>query len=322
MGLDHIVEVNSKLHATGAVAQAVGPALGGVLLRVVAAPALMLGTVVTYLASAAWVGRIRAREDLPDRATRRPLWVEVGEGLGFVAREPLLRRMVACTSLSNLAGNVGFAVFTIYVLRTLGLTEAVLGVIVSAGAVGGILGAVVADRITRLVGEGRIIPITALLFAPAYALIPLAADVNAPPEGMLIGAMGVSTFIIVVYNVAQVSFRQRLCPPPLLGRMNASVRFVVWGVIPFGSLLGGWAGTALGVVPTLWIATAASLLASLPVVLSPLITMRELRTPNHAASDVDAVEARTHPKGSASPEDGSHPEDSASHEDSATSEPR
>ncbi|NLF05586.1 MAG: MFS transporter [Actinomycetales bacterium] len=279
VGLDRIVEGNSKLQATGSVAQAAGPALGGVALRVITAPALMAVTVVTYLLSAFWVGRIRQREELPDPATRRGLWTEVGEGLGFVVREPLLRRMVACTSLSNLAGNIGFAVFTIYVLRTLGLPEVELGIIVSAGAIGGILGAVLAERITRVVGEGRIIPLTALLFAPAYAAIPLAATLTAPPAVVLVAGMAVSTFIIVVYNVAQVSFRQRLCPPALLGRMNASVRFIVWGVIPVGSLLGGWFGTALGVVPTLWIAVVGSALAALPVLLSPLIRMRELPTP-------------------------------------------
>ena len=60
-------------------------------------------------------------------------------------------------------------------------------------------------------------------------------------------------FAVIVYNVAQVSFRQRVCPPPLLGRMNASVRFIVWGTMPIGGLLGGWLGTHLGVLPTLWV---------------------------------------------------------------------
>jgi len=85
----------------------------------------------------------------------------------------------------------------------------------------------------------------------------------------------------VLYNVAQVSFRQRLCPPALLGRMNASVRFIVWGVIPIGSLLGGWFGTQFGVIPTLWIAAAGSVVAALPVLISPLLTMRDLPVPVH-----------------------------------------
>lgn len=283
VGLDRIVEGNSKLEATHSIAQAVGPALGGAALRFISAPALMGVTVVTYLLSASWIGRIRKVEEVPDRATRRGLWVEVGEGLAFVVRQPLLRRIVACTSISNLASQIGFAVFTIYVLRTLGLAEPVLGLVISAGAVGGILGAVLAAPVAKRVGEGRIIPLTALLFGPTFAILPLAARLTAPPEIVLIAGTGLSMFVVVVYNVAQVSFRQRLCPPALLGRMNASVRFIVWGVIPIGSLLGGWAGAQLGVVPALWIGAAGSLVAALPVVASPLVRMRELPT---AATDV------------------------------------
>jgi hypothetical protein len=80
----------------------------------------------------------------------------------------------------------------------------------------------------------------------------------------------------VVYNITQVSFRQRLCPPALLGRMNASVRFIVWGSMPLGGLAGGFLGGAIGVVPTLWAAAAVQLAAALPVLVSPLIRMREL----------------------------------------------
>lgn len=291
VGLEHVVEGNSKLQATASVAQTVGPALGGVALRVISAPILLAVTVLTYALSAGWVSRIRQVEEKPDKSARRGLWVEVREGLEFVVRQPLLRRMVACTAISNFAGNVGFAVFTIFVLRTLGLTEAVLGLVVSAGAVGGLLGALVAERVTRFVGEGRVIPLTAFLFAPAYAAIPLAGTLAAPPAVVLVAGMALSSFIIVVYNIAQVSFRQRLCPPPLLGRMNASVRFVVWGVVPLGSLLGGWLGSSFGVRPTLWVAVAGTVLAALPVVLSPLLRMRDLPTPDHAAASGALAEA-------------------------------
>jgi hypothetical protein len=92
----------------------------------------------------------------------------------------------------------------------------------------------------------------------------------------LVAGGALFTFCVVVYNVAQVSFRQRLCPPALLGRMNASVRFIVWGTMPLGGLLGGWLGTAVGVVPTLWVAVAGTALGALPVVLSPLRGLRRL----------------------------------------------
>lgn len=120
----------------------------------------------------------------------------------------------------------------------------------------------------------------------AAPLTPLAAplrDLGVPPAVPLITGGAIFTFTVVIYNIAQVSFRQRLCPPALLGRMNASVRFLVWGVMPIGGLLGGWLGTHLGVVPTLWVAVAGGAVAALPVVLSPLTTTRVLDVPDHTA---------------------------------------
>ena len=282
VGLERIVEGNSKLQATQSVAMVGAPALGGALLRVLTAPALIGFTVVTYIVSAAFVGRIRQVEELPPRADRRPLRTEIAEGLSFVVHQPLLRRIVACTSLSNLSSAIGAALVVIFALRVLGLDTAAFGVVLSASAVGGLVGAVSADRLSRLVGEGRIIPLSALLAGPAFALTPLAAPLarwGVPPElTLIIGGVLVS-FSIVLYNVAQVSFRQRLCPPALLGRMNASVRFVVWGTVPIGGLLGGWLGTTVGIVPTLWISAAGVTAAALPVAVSPLMRLRDLPGP-------------------------------------------
>ncbi len=287
VGLDHVVEGNSKLQATASVAQVTAPALGGALLRVVSAPLLVLGTVVTYLLSAAAVWRIRQVEELPRPEDRRPLRTEIAEGLRWVVRQSLLRRIVACTALSNFAGGVVNAVLVIYVLRRLGLGEETLGLVLSAGAVGGLVGAVLSERLARWVGPARLIPLSALLAVPAAALTPLAtplATEGVPPAVPLVAAGALLSLAVVVYNVAQVSFRQRLCPPALLGRMNASVRFIVWGTLPLGSLLGGWLGSALGVLPTLWVAVGVTTLATLPVLLSPLVRLRELPVPEPAAS--------------------------------------
>lgn len=279
VGLEHVVEGNSKLQATQSVAMVAGPALGGALLRVLTAPALVAGTVLTYLVSAAAVGRIRQEEVLTPRHERRPLGEEIAEGLRFVVREPLLRRIVACTSASNLAGAMGNALAVLFALRVLGLDTAALGLVFSLTATGGLLGALLADRLARRMGEGRVIPVSAVLVVPALALTPLAAPLaglGVPPVVPLVAGGLLLNVGVVVYNVAQVSFRQRLCPPRLLGRMNASVRFLVWGSMPVGGLLGGWLGTTLGVLPTLWVAVALTALGTLPVVVSPLWRMRTL----------------------------------------------
>ena len=288
VGLSNVVEGNSKLQATQSVAAVVAPAVGGALLRIITAPALLAATAVTYLASAFFVGRIRHDEVLPPRADRRPLRAEIAEGLRFVVHQPLLRRIVACTSLGNFAGSVFNALLVIYALRILGLNAATLGLVFSAASVGGILGALLANRIARWVGEGRSVALSALAWVPAFALTPLAlplTDAGIPAAVTLVVGGGLASFAIVVYNVTQVSFRQRLCPPPLLGRMNASVRFIVFGMMPLGGLLGGFLGTHIGPVPTLWVAVGGALVAALPVVISPLIRMRDLPGPPEGAPD-------------------------------------
>jgi predicted MFS family arabinose efflux permease len=83
-------------------------------------------------------------------------------------------------------------------------------------------------------------------------------------------------FSAVVYNIAQISYRQAICPPTLLGRMNASVRWIAWGTIPLGALAGGSLATWIGVRATLWIAGAGVWAAGLLVFFSPLRGRRDV----------------------------------------------
>jgi hypothetical protein len=272
-----LTDGNGKLEISRAVAQVAGPGLTGVLLRVLAAPLLVVVTSLGYLLSALFVSRIQHVEVLPDRAARRPMRTEIGEGLAFVVTHPLLRRIVACTGTGNLFSAITGTLLALYVLRTLELSESTLGLVLSAAAAGGLLGAVTAAPVARLVGEGRSIPLSAVTFGAFAGCTPLAVLLDGTGQLVLlvVGGIGLS-WAVVVYNVVQVSFRQRLCPPGLLGRMNASVRFVVFGTMPVGALLGGVLGTTIGVVPALWVAVAGQLAAALPVLLSPLAGMRDL----------------------------------------------
>jgi MFS family permease len=269
-----IVEGNGKLETSRAVAQVAGPGVTGVLLRVLGAPPLIALDAATFLLSALFIGRIRHTDAVPDRTGRRPLRAEIAEGLSFVVRHPLLRRIVACTGSFNLFASMTTALLVLFAIRTLGLSESAVGFVFSAGAVGGLLGAATAARFARAVGEGRAIPIAATVCAVFGTLVPLAAA--GAPVVLLVGGWFGSSWGVVAYNVVQVSFRQRLCPPGLLGRMNASVRFIVFGTMPLGGLLGGVLGDRLGVVPALWVAAAGGFVACLPVVLSPLMAMRDL----------------------------------------------
>ncbi|MGO0575027.1 MFS transporter [Ornithinimicrobium panacihumi] len=271
---DQIADGNGKLQASQQVAGVVGPAAAAALVRWIGSPLTILVTSVCMALSSLFISRIRHRESDPDPEQRRPLLAEIREGLGFVLSQPLLRRIVACTGLTNLATSAIFALFVLYALTSLGLRETTLGLIMSSGAVGGIVGAVSSTRFARIVGEGTAIPLAALVGGIAIFAVPLATVLPAVPT-LLVG-MFLMSWSMVVYNVAQVSFRQRLCPKPLLGRMNASIRFLVWGPMPIGAFVGGLLGRQLGIVPTLWIFCVVCLAAVLPVLLSPLLGMRQL----------------------------------------------
>jgi Na+/melibiose symporter-like transporter len=275
---DQVVDGNAKLQASQSVAQVAGPAAGGILLRVVSAPVLVAADAVSFVLSAFFVRRIRHAETPPPRESRRRLRVEIAEGLVFVVRQPLLLRITACTSICNLASGIVQALFVLYVLRTLGLGTQTVGLVFAVAAVGGLAGAVLTSRVVGVVGEGRTIPVSILiggLVSFATPLAALAPGALGPTAILIVGSM-VFWATVVVYNITQVSFRQRLCPPALLGRMNASVRFLVWGTIPLGGIVGGVLGGAVGIVPALYIASGIQLAGALPVVLSPLIRMRDL----------------------------------------------
>jgi MFS family permease len=272
-----MVAANSRLQASESVAQVGGPALAGGLLRLVSAPVLVGLDAVSFVASALLVSRIQRRESAPQRSQRRSLRTEIAEGLRFVLTHRLLRRIAACTSISNFFSAMSWALLVLYLLRNLQLSAGVVGLVFSASAVGGLVGALVTGPVTRLFGEGRTIALSAALGAPAAACTPLAGLVGGPWRLVLLVAGGFVFFaFVVVYNITQVSFRQRVCPPHLLGRMNASIRFLVWGTQPLGALAGGALGARFGIPPVLWIVVAGAGLAALPVLASPLIRMGDL----------------------------------------------
>jgi predicted MFS family arabinose efflux permease len=270
-----IGEGNAKLQAAESVSNIAGPALAGGLIKLIGATQAIGLDALTFLGSAFSVSRIRHVDTTPERATRRPLRVEIGEGLMFVLRHPLLLRITACTSIGNFFNSMAGALLVLYALHDLDLDAAHLGLTFGLGSAGGLLGALSATWAAEHIGEGRIIPLSSLAFAPAQALVPL-AGILIPPMLALSVEMLIFSFVVVIYNITQVSFRQRLCPRPLLGRMNASIRFIVWGCMPIGSFIGGVLGQATSIRLVLWVGVGGAVLAALPVVFSPLLTMGKM----------------------------------------------
>lgn len=277
---EHLVAGNGALETVRSSAQVAGPGLGGGLVQLVGAHLAIVADAVGYAVSALFLLAIRRPESKPEPVPGASLRKEVAEGLRFVLGHPLLRVIAGTTALGNFFTAMLMATQTIFLVRVLDLPPAAIGVMLSASAVGGLAGALCAGRLAGRFGQARIIWLSALVTGPFALLWPLSGKGLAAALFAL--ASGVVFFGAVVYNVAQVSFRQTLCPPRLLGRMNATLRFMMWGTLPLGALVGGAVADASGARAALWICAIGFLAVPLPLLLSPLRRMRDLPETVHS----------------------------------------
>ena len=279
---DQLVEGNSKLEITRSAAQILGPGLAGILIGVLRAPFAMVVDSISYLVSGVFVFWIRRGEpplvahDEATNATKPSMRQEIATGLRYVLGHRWLRSIAATTGTSNFFGNVVQAILILYLVRDRGLGAEAIGFAFSVGSMGVLLGALTTSRITARVGVGRML--VAMAFGFSLSGLPVAFA----PDALIWWAVAVSGllggFCSVGWNINQVSLRQAITPPRMQGRMNATMRFIVWGTIPIGAILGGALGTTIGLHATIVIGAVGGLFAFLPVALSSvrrIVTMPE-----------------------------------------------
>jgi predicted MFS family arabinose efflux permease len=211
-----------------------------------------------------------------DPADGKPpsMWQEARAGLGYVLASPYLRNIAACTGTLNLFGNIGGVVALLYIVRELGLTAGTIGLIFALGNIGVLLGALTGGRLARRIGLGPTIIATAAFSGVALLAFPLAPRDD--PFWFLVAGGIIGGFVTVAYNVNQVGLRQAITPDRMLGRMNATMRLIVWGTIPIGALIGGFLGGAIGLQNTLWVSAIGAFGGFLPVFFSPVRGLREI----------------------------------------------
>jgi MFS family permease len=264
VGKDGLLTGNSAMETVRATGQVAGPGLGGWLVALAGAANVVLIQAVTFAVSAGSLMAIRAREQaLPARTDRPRLRAEIKEGLLFVARTPLLR----ATAITSTAGNFSFALASavtfLFMLNTLGLSSVAIGIVLALGSLTVIAGAAWTPRLARRFGSARIIWLSLAVTGPIALVSPLAQ--RGWLVVLLVVGMAVGEFGQIVYAITNVSLRQRLCPDHLLGRVNATMRFLMMGLFPLGALLGGVLGELLGLRPTLLLAGGIIAASAVPV---------------------------------------------------------
>jgi MFS family permease len=276
---NQIVDGNAKLEISRTSAQFGGPGLAGLLIGWLKAPVAILLDAISFLCSALFIFAIRKQEPSRDeREPRRKMRVELREGLSYVLGHPYLKNIAACTGLFNFFGSLGFAVVLVFARRELELSPEAIGLALTLGNIGGLLAAFTASRTAGRFGVGRTIIGSAIVGGPMFLVIPFAPHGNAA-LAVLVPAWIVGAYTNVVYNVTQVSLRQAITPERIQGRMNSVMRFIVWGTIPLGSFVGGVIASQIGLKSTLIVGGIGSCLPFLPVLLSPVRSVREMPEP-------------------------------------------
>jgi MFS family permease len=269
---DQLLPANAKLAANHSVAAVVGAGAGGFLVQWLTAAVTLGLDSLSYVWSAFWLRSIRTAEPRPVVAERPNLRLEIGEGLRYVFRHPLLRPIALNTTTTMLFQSATGAVMVVFLVREIQLSPSTIGLLSMTGLLGALVASALTERLSNWIGDARALLLSSIGIGVAFVIQALTG-----PGWRLVWyvlAMLLSALCIIVCYILQASIRQRVCPPSLQGRVSATMSFVSWGAAPIGSLLGGVLATAFGLRFTLWLDGIAVLLGSAWLVFSPFRTLR------------------------------------------------
>jgi len=262
------VRANSLVNGSRAMSYVAGPSVGGLLVQVFTAPFALVADVVTFIASAGFLSRMTVTEHRPAASAEG---AGMTSGMRFVLRSPVLRAILLGTTTLNLFNYIFAALFVLYVTTQLHVSPGLLGLITGAGAIGGLVGAVLAERIAGRLGIGPAFIVGMVVFPAPLILVPLAHG-----PWLLFAAEFVAALGVMLLDITAGSIQTAATPHDRLSVVSGFKRTVNYGIRPVGAVLGGALGAAIGVRPALWIATVGALLGVVWVLFSPLRTMREL----------------------------------------------
>lgn len=265
---------NAKLETVRSGAFLAGPGVGGTLVQLLGAPRTVLTTALGALASALFLSAVKVPDKPPiEKAERGPLLQDIKEGVAYVWQDRLMRAFSASSALGNLcvSGVTGLSV--LFLAETVKLAPGGIGALLMSGGIGGLLGGLTGGWLMRRLGTARATLLATAIGAPFGLLLPM-TQADWRVVFFALASMMIS-WAAAMSNVGQSTYRQTVTPDHLLGRVNASVRFVTWGVIPLGALLGGLVAQEIGVRQALWLLMLGRAVAFVPLLFSPLPRMRD-----------------------------------------------
>lgn len=277
---DRLVEGNSKLGMSDSIAEISGPGLGGALTQALSPALAVAFDAVSFVASALSLGLIRRPEPPPAPAeARQSMLSEARDGLRLAAREPILRTLLGADAVQAVASGIIGTLYLIYVTETLGVPPVVNGLLIGVGGVSALVGAALADRVTRRFGIGPAMVGSRLMSAFAGLLLVFASG----PLGIIVLMMAVAQSTDAtwaIYGASEQSLRQTVTPNAFLGRVSATGRLLNGVLLPIGALLGGALGEWLGLRPAIGIGFLIGAASMLFIIFSPIRTLRALPTAN------------------------------------------
>jgi MFS family permease len=269
---ERYIEGNSLVHGSRAFSFVAGPSTGGLLVQLLSAPAALLVDAVSFVGSALFLGAV----DAPEVPTEPPGRGHLVAGARWIWGSAVVRSSLLATATINFFNFVFAALFILYATTELHVQAAALGLVLGAGAVGGLLGSAVTGRVTRRIGVGPAFFLGCVLFPAPLILVPLAEGPRYAILAALFAAEFGAGFGVMVLDISIGAIRAAVTPDRLRSRVSGAYMVVNYGVRPLGSLAGGLLGTAIGLRPTLWIATVGAVAGCLWLLPSPLPRMREL----------------------------------------------
>ncbi|MBD0382098.1 MFS transporter [Paenibacillus sedimenti] len=283
---EQLADGNGKLQISASIAVIAGPGLTGLLMELLSGTTTMLFSILMFLCSAASLLWIRHREMVPviTRTDKKKLSREIQEGFAYIYRQPFIQTFTRCAVLWNLAWYSYITVFILFMTANLHLKAATTGFIFAFLGIGSLLGALFSKQLASRFGVGKATLFTAVLAAAGSPFVLLVTgdsplDIALLSTGQLLFGLGTTS-----YNIHATSLRQYITPIELQGKVNATIRFLTWGINPVGSLVGGFLGECVGLVGTLAISSIGFFIAVGSLFFSRLYRMNTLADFDHSQS--------------------------------------